>query len=215
MRFSSLFVCPPTVAGGAEQDDGPPFSSGDAAGPEGGTPPLSLGGDVGGRRISWEKPLEASPTSPPGSPGTAGAVGGGSGGSSREPGGGRSSNGSGGGRGGAEESESGGGGGDGLGNSRARKSGTPTALGWSEGFDSSPEVQMQALAEVGRLVRAAARKGRGDTRCEEEGTWKRWTVCMLYRRAASHTPAPLVSALPTIFPVWRAVLDYEWREQDA
>ncbi|CAM9771530.1 unnamed protein product [Ectocarpus sp. 6 AP-2014] len=36
-----------------------------------------------------------------------------------------------------------------------------TALGWSDGFASLPEVQMQVLAEVGRLVRAAAKKGIG------------------------------------------------------
>ncbi|CAN0055726.1 unnamed protein product [Scytosiphon promiscuus] len=32
------------------------------------------------------------------------------------------------------------------------------ALGWSDGFESSPEVQMQVLMEVGNLVRKAARK---------------------------------------------------------
>lgn len=42
-------------------------------------------------------------------------------------------------------------------------------LGWADGFDSAPEVQMQVLAQVGRLVRAAARRGgQHDTaQCEE------------------------------------------------
>lgn len=46
-----------------------------------------------------------------------------------------------------------------AGSSRALKA--ATALGWSDGFASLPEVQMQVLAEVGRLVRAAAKKGVG------------------------------------------------------
>ncbi|CAM9355835.1 unnamed protein product [Ectocarpus fasciculatus] len=46
-----------------------------------------------------------------------------------------------------------------AGRSRALKA--ATALGWSDGFASLPEVQMQVLAEVGRLVRAVAKKGVG------------------------------------------------------
>ncbi|CAM9135722.1 unnamed protein product [Ectocarpus sp. 12 AP-2014] len=46
-----------------------------------------------------------------------------------------------------------------VGSSRSLKA--ATALGWSDGFASLPEVQMQVLAEVGRLVRAAAKKGTG------------------------------------------------------
>lgn len=51
-------------------------------------------------------------------------------------------------------------------NSLTRKS--ATALGWSDRFASMPEVQMQVLAEVGKLVRAAARKGDGSdsVQCE-------------------------------------------------
>lgn len=48
---------------------------------------------------------------------------------------------------------------EGVGSSRYLKA--ATALGWSDGFASLPEVQMQVLAEVGRLVRAAAKKGIG------------------------------------------------------
>ncbi|CAM9478757.1 unnamed protein product [Ectocarpus sp. 4 AP-2014] len=46
-----------------------------------------------------------------------------------------------------------------VGSSRSLKA--ATALGWSDGFASLPEVQMQVLAEVGRLVGAAAKKGIG------------------------------------------------------
>lgn len=159
MHLPSLFVYPPTVAAeDTEQDGGPP---------------LSRGGDAGGRRISWEKPPAAAPSSPPGPQRTADAVGGGS--SSNRGGG-------------AEESGSGGvgagGGVDRLGDGRTQRPGTAAALGWSEGFASSPEAQMQVLAEVGRLVRAAARKGGGDTRCEERDTWERETVCQRCPRVA-------------------------------
>eukprot|EP00903_Cladosiphon_okamuranus_P017392 g16020.t2 len=44
-----------------------------------------------------------------------------------------------------------------------------TALGWSDGFESLPEVQMQALVEVAKLVRAAARKKKGVYQADECG----------------------------------------------
>jgi len=92
-HFTTLPAFPPqTAAGGTEQDGGPPFSSGGAKAPKGGTPPLSRSGDAGGRRISWENPLAAGLSSPLGSPRTTGrrrsnGGGGGGGGGAEETGG--------------------------------------------------------------------------------------------------------------------------------
>lgn len=57
-------------------------------------------------------------------------------------------------------------------------------LGWADSFDSAPEVQMQVLAQVGRLVRAAARRGgQYDTTQREECQSNRLTS----NRAITHS----------------------------
>lgn len=103
-------------------------------------------GGGGGRRISWEKPLVSSnPLASPSSRGGNGVEGGESSTSNDVTAEGRNEN-------------RGGGGSNSRANSLTQK--TTTALGWSDGFASMPEIQMQVLTEVGKLVRAAARKGR-------------------------------------------------------
>lgn len=103
--------------------------------------PPSRGGGGGARRISWDKSL--TPPSPSTFPRT----------SDKQSVGGNSL---------YEVPPEGGRGGGGRGGGGSRAGDQPrqsaTALGWSSGFSSSPEVQMQVLVEVGNLVRAAARK---------------------------------------------------------
>lgn len=113
------------------------------------SPSRSKGG--GGRRISWETPLASS--DPLESP----SIGAGKSADSNRTLGSNSKF--------AADAENGSGAGV-----SGYKTGTPksaTTSGWSDGFESLPEVQMQVLVEVGKLVRAAARKGKGRNRGKE------------------------------------------------
>lgn len=146
-----------TLAGLDGQGDGSPFSAASnnretirPAHPATTLSSPSRGEGGGGRRISWETPLASS--SPLGSPRTDTGKGVGS---NRTPG-------SNGGFASGEENPSSDGGDE-------YNRGLPkpaTALGWSDGFASLPEVQMQVLVEVGKLVRASARKRQGENPCE-------------------------------------------------
>lgn len=146
------------TAGAHSQDDGFSFSAmnnnmdpTEPAHPAKGSPSPPRGDGGGGRRISWERPV-ASP-SPLGTPRTSAGKGVAS---NRTPG----SNG------GSAAGEENGDGEGGNGYNRGIPK-SATALGWSDGFTSLPDVQMQALVEVGRLVRAAARKGKGGRPCKQ------------------------------------------------
>lgn len=137
-------------------EESPHASTSNKGTPEGASYPLaqeihspSRGGGGRGRRISWDKSLSsASPSAFPSTNVEHGV--GDSKGSLNEvtPEVGR----------------------DGGGGSRSENQKPPNALGWSDGFASLPEVQMQVLMEVGNLVRAAARK-RGTSQRE----W--WRQC--------------------------------------
>lgn len=140
------------------QDNGFPFSAAkekrettEPANSAAASPSPSRENGGGGRRISWETPLASS--SPLGSPRTTAGK---SVGSDRTPGGNS-------GLATGEENESG----DRGGGYNRGPPKSATALGWSDGFASLPEVQMQVLLEVGKLVRAAARKGRGGNQGKE------------------------------------------------
>lgn len=119
--------------------------------PSTGLPSASRGDGDGGRRISWETPLASS--SLLGSPRTSAGKGVES---NRTPGSNSDFA--------AGEENGSANGGSGY-NSRTAK--FAPALGWSGGFASLPEVQMQVLVEVGKLVRAAARKGKYGKPCKE------------------------------------------------
>ena len=148
-RFHTAHACGylKRMAGGDGRDDGAPFSAAnekrETTKPAHSAAALSSsspGKNGGGRRISWETPLASSsllesPRTTAGNktPGSNSAMAG-------------------------EEGDESGGRGSGY---NRGASNSATALGWSDGFASLPEVQMQVLVEVGKLVRAAAGKGKG------------------------------------------------------
>lgn len=148
-----MLVAPETNAGMDGEDDGFSFQAAnqnretiEPTQPATALPSPSRVDGGGGRRISWDMPLASS--SPLGSPRT----GAGNGvGSTRTPGSNGVSS-------AAEE--------NGSGYNRRTPKSAP-ALGWSDGFVSLPEVQMQVLVEVGKLVRAAAKMGNGGNPCKE------------------------------------------------